>query len=92
MAVRKKIQVRKQTKDIPKLAKEVCEKMLSDLERAKRPLLEATKCSLDNSIYTSSKGYFTPGGKTTRSSSSTRFTPSSAPARPQAGRWTPPIC
>ena len=66
MAVRKKIQVRKQTKDIPKLAKEVCEKMLSDLERAKRPLLEATKCSLDNSIYTSSKGYFTPGGKTVK--------------------------
>ena len=58
-----KIQIRENKKDIPKLAKSLCDGMLRDLERAKRPLLEATKCSLDNSIYKSSKGFFTPGGK-----------------------------
>lgn len=56
-------QLRKSTKDIPKISKELCDKMLLDLERAKRPTLKATKCSLDNSEYSSRLGYFTPGKK-----------------------------
>ncbi|MES2767938.1 MAG: DNA topoisomerase VI [Bdellovibrionota bacterium] len=53
-------------KDIPKLSKEICEMMLRDLERAQRPVLEATKCSLDNVIYNPKVGYFTPGDKKVR--------------------------
>ena len=37
--------------DIPKLSRELCNKMLADLENARRPVLEAIKCSLDNSRY-----------------------------------------
>src|SRR5690606_24604752 len=37
--------------------------MLKDLEEAKRPVLEAVKCSLDNSIYNPKVGYLTPGEK-----------------------------
>ena len=37
--------------------------MLKDLEKAKRPVLSAIKCSLDNSDYDSRKGYLTPSGK-----------------------------
>ena len=48
---------------IPKISKEMCENMLDDLERAKRPILQAVKCSLDNSIYTPSKGFFIAGNK-----------------------------
>ena len=44
-------------------SKEICEKLLRDLELAKRPVLEATKCSLDNSIYDANFGYLTPAGK-----------------------------
>ena len=53
-------------KDIPKMAQKLCEGMLSNLEKGKKPVLEAVKCSLDNSIYDSKKGYFTPGGKLVR--------------------------
>ncbi len=52
--------------DITKHAKEICEKMLADLEKARRPVLEATKCSLDNSNYNPKVGFFTPGGKMVR--------------------------
>lgn len=55
--------LRKSDKDIPKMAKIICDHMLKDLEQAKRPVLEAVKCSLDNSIYDSKVGYFTPGKK-----------------------------
>lgn len=58
-----KIRVRELTKDIAKEAKILCEQMLSDLEKAKRPVLEAVKCSLDNSFYTPKLGYLTPGDK-----------------------------
>lgn len=53
-------------KDIPKMSKDLCERMLADLEKARRPVIEATKCSLDNSIYNSKVGYFTPAGKMVR--------------------------
>src|ERR1700752_465994 len=59
----KPIRVRESTKDIPKEAKLMCEEMLSDLEKAKRPVLEAVKCSLDNSFYSPKVGYLTPGDK-----------------------------
>lgn len=48
---------------VEKLSKELCEQLLYDLERAKRPVLQATKCSLDNSFYDPKVGYLTPGDK-----------------------------
>lgn len=59
----KMIRVRELKKDIPKIAKALCDVMLTDLEKAKRPVLEAVKCSLDNSEYNPKVGYLTPGGK-----------------------------
>ncbi|HEX4924666.1 MAG TPA: hypothetical protein VFV50_11290, partial [Bdellovibrionales bacterium] len=53
----------REAKDIPKMSKELCEQMLRDLENAQRPVLEATKCSLDNSFYNPKVGYLTPGDK-----------------------------
>src|SRR5271154_2684315 len=52
--------------DIPKLSKELCQVLLKDLENAKRPIIEATKCSLDNSRYDFKVGYLTPGPKKVR--------------------------
>jgi len=49
--------------DIPKLSKDLCQVLLRDLENARRPILEATKCSLDNSRYDFKVGYLTPGPK-----------------------------
>jgi DNA topoisomerase-6 subunit A len=48
---------------IPKVSRELCNRLLQDLERAKRPVLYATKCALDNALYNSKKGYLTPGDK-----------------------------
>jgi len=53
----------KSDQSILKLSKELCNRLLSDLERAKRPVLYATKCSLDNSNYDHRLGYLTPGDK-----------------------------
>ena len=61
------IQIRKINKDIPKMAIQICETMLKDLEKAKRPVLSAVKCSLDNSEYDSKKGYLIPRGKRVQS-------------------------
>ncbi|HCU24247.1 MAG TPA: DNA topoisomerase VI [Deltaproteobacteria bacterium] len=49
--------------DVKELSVEMCERLLRDLERAKRPVLKATKCSLDNSNYNPKVGYLTPGDK-----------------------------
>jgi len=57
------IRIRESGKDIPKMAKTLCETMLSDLEDSQRPVLEAVKCSLDNSFYNPKVGYLTPGKK-----------------------------
>jgi DNA topoisomerase VI subunit A len=62
----KVIRIRKLTKDIPKEAKLLCETMLTELENANRPVLEAVKCSLDNSLYNPKLGYLTPGDKRVR--------------------------
>ncbi len=62
----KVIRVRKLTKDIPKEARLLCDMMLSELEKANRPVLEAVKCTLDNSIYNPKVGYLTPGDKKVR--------------------------
>lgn len=51
---------------IPKISKDLCNKMLADLENARRPILEAIKCSLDNSNYSPKVGYLTPGDKKVR--------------------------
>ena len=48
---------------IPAVSKELCSRLLADLERAKRPVLYATKCSLDNANYNHKVGYLTPGSK-----------------------------
>jgi DNA topoisomerase-6 subunit A len=48
---------------IPQLSKDLCSRLLADLERAKRPVLYATKCSLDNAVYNHKTGYLTPGPK-----------------------------
>ncbi len=49
--------------DVKKLSIEMCEQLLRDLEKARRPVLEATKCSLDNCFYNPKVGYLTPGDK-----------------------------
>lgn len=51
---------------IPKLSKELCNRLLADLEKARRPVLLATKCSLDNAKYNHKVGYLTPGPKKVR--------------------------
>ena len=51
MAQSKMIRVRTMTKNIPKEARSICDEMLRDLEKAKRPKLQAIKCALDNSFY-----------------------------------------
>lgn len=62
----KLIRIRKLTKDIPKEARLLCDTMLSELEGANRPVLEAVKCTLDNSDYNPKLGYLTPGDKRVR--------------------------
>lgn len=57
------IRIREFKRDIAKESKVICDEMLSDLEKAKRPVLEAIKCSLDNSEYNPKVGYLTPGDK-----------------------------
>jgi DNA topoisomerase-6 subunit A len=52
--------------DIIKVSKNLCQILLRDLENARRPILEATKCSLDNSKYDFKVGYLTPGNKKVR--------------------------
>lgn len=51
---------------IPALSKKLCNALLTDLENARRPVLEAIKCSLDNSKYNPKVGYLTPGSKKVR--------------------------
>ncbi len=60
------IRIRKLTKDIPKEARLLCDTMLTELENANRPVLEAVKCSLDNSLYNPKVGFLTPGDKKVR--------------------------
>lgn len=62
----KLIKVRELKIDIPKEAERICEAMLADLEKSKRPVLEAVKASLDNSFYNPRVGYLTPGDKTVK--------------------------
>lgn len=62
----KLIRVRELNMDIPKEARIIAERMLSDLEKSKRPVLEAVKTSLDNSFYNPKVGYLTPGDKLVR--------------------------
>lgn len=48
---------------VDKISKEMCERLLRDLEQAKRPVLHAIKTSLDNTRYDPKVGYLTPAGK-----------------------------
>ncbi|MBY0369665.1 DNA topoisomerase VI [bacterium] len=54
------------TDSIPHLSEKLCLRLLTDLENARRPVLEAIKCSLDNAFYTPKLGYLTPGDKRVR--------------------------
>lgn len=49
--------------DIPAMSKKLCLKMMKDIDAARKPYLEATKCSLDNAEYDSKVGYLVPGDK-----------------------------
>lgn len=49
--------------DVTQMSVQVCEGLLKELERAKRPVLKATKCSLDNCFYDPKIGYLTAGDK-----------------------------
>ena len=51
---------------IPKISQTLCNRLLTDLENARRPAIEAVKCSLDNSIYSKKVGFLTPGKKMVR--------------------------
>lgn len=62
----KLISIRELKIDIPKEAKLLAERMLSDLEKSKRPVLEAVKTSLDNSFYNPKVGYLQAGEKRVR--------------------------
>ncbi len=62
----KLIRIRDLKIDIPEEAEKLAEAMLSDLEKSKRPVLEAVKTSLDNSFYNPKVGYLTPGDKVVR--------------------------
>ncbi len=52
--------------EIPKISREICNRLLGDLELAQRPVITATKCTLDNSGYNSKVGYLTPLDKKVR--------------------------
>ncbi len=41
----------------------MCDRLLTDLERAKRPVLKATKCALDNCLYDPKIGFLVAGDK-----------------------------
>jgi DNA topoisomerase-6 subunit A len=60
------VSIRELKIDIPKEAKILAERMLSDLEKSKRPVLEAVKTSLDNSYYNPKVGYLQAGDKRVR--------------------------
>lgn len=62
----KMIRIRELKIDIPKEARMIANEMLSDLEKSKRPILEAVKTSLDNSFYNPKVGFLTPGDKVVR--------------------------
>lgn len=49
--------------DIPEMSKSLCLKMMKDIDAARKPYLEATKCALDNAEYDSKVGYLVPGDK-----------------------------
>ena len=63
MPAKKNLFKNRPKKDIPKKSKELCLKMLKDLQKKKAPVLQAVKCSLDNSHYDPAKGYLVPMGK-----------------------------
>src|SRR3954468_19647878 len=48
---------------VEKISKEMCERLLRDLEHAKRPVIKATKTTLDNTKYDHKVGFLTPLGK-----------------------------
>lgn len=60
MAVQKR---RAKDFDVSKISVAMCERLLADLEKAKRPVLKATKCALDNCLYDPKVGFLVAGDK-----------------------------
>lgn len=54
---------KKQKFEVSEVSLELCEGLLKELERARRPVLSATKCALDNCLYDSKIGYLVAGDK-----------------------------
>ena len=63
MPLKKSILKKRPKKNILKDSQKLCMDMLKDLKKKKPPVLQAVKCSLDNSAYDSKKGYLVPKGK-----------------------------
>ncbi|MCY4321573.1 MAG: DNA topoisomerase VI [Bdellovibrionaceae bacterium] len=59
----KKLFKNRPEKNIQKRSKDLCLDMLKKLKQKKTPVLQAVKCSLDNSHYDPKKGYLIPKGK-----------------------------
>lgn len=55
--------IRRPVKDIIRQSRSLCEDMLKKLQKKKPPILQAIKCSLDNSYYDHKKGYLVSKGK-----------------------------
>lgn len=53
----------KAEKEIISMGQDLCDRILTDLESARRPALLATKCALDNALYDAKVGYLMPGDK-----------------------------
>lgn len=49
--------------DVKGVCEVLCEQVLSNLEKAKRPVLKATKCALDNCLYDPRVGFLVAGNK-----------------------------
>jgi len=56
-------QLKRSKRNLLQESKKLCLAMLGDLKEKKAPVLQAVKCSLDNSFYDSKKGYLVPKGK-----------------------------
>lgn len=62
-AVKKSPYKNRPKKNIPEDVKKICLDMLKSLKKQKPPVLQAIKCSLDNTSYNSKLGYLVPTGK-----------------------------
>lgn len=50
-------------KDVIKILEKICHKIMNDLDKAVKPVIQSTKESADNAIYDHKLGFFVPGDK-----------------------------